>query len=273
MKKAIAIIFLVGLIGILVVMILPKDYKGDSDYQKIYAIYDVKADQMNVDKIWKGADEVLNKTLWEKTLLILPEDYDVFIKKYIVFSDGREGINASTGTDANDNSEYEFYIDPKDAFDENDEFEPKRFILNIVHEYGHVIAQNNTQIDVKSKEPGTFIVTDGRLNEDSYLYAFYKRFWVDHYDAAKIRREISDPTEKRQVQLDFYEKHKDEFITDYATVSINEDFAESFCYFVLMKEIPEDQQLLFDKIRFFYEYDELVELRDEMRRNVDQFLD
>lgn len=270
--KKIMIVIPILIICVGVYIAIPRNYKNDSEFGKIYAIYNVSGDSITVEKEWKDSKPTEYKALWEKTVRILPKNYDQLIKKYVVFSDGREGINASTVTKSDDNSEYEFYLDFADAYDSDGNFESIRFALNVVHEYGHAVAQNNTQIDVNREDLGTFILPDGRLEESSYLYAFYKSYWVAQYDDALARRGIEDPQDNRDAQLKFFNENQDEFITDYATVTINEDFAESFAYFVLSSEIPDEKLVKYDKLRFFYQYDEMVQMREEMRRNIDEYI-
>ena len=98
---------------------------------------------------------------------------------------------------------------------------------------------------------------------------------------------------------DFYEKYYDRFVTYYAGSNPKEDFAESFTVFVLWDEeaianhkkwckkegwnitveqgwnywkwcskIFRDNSMWEEKIRFFYDFPELVEMRDFIRSNL-----
>ena len=56
-------------------------------------------------------------------------------------------------------------------------------------------------------------------------------------------------------------------MTEYAASNPDEDFAESFVAFVL-KEKPTKSTTVDQKIRFFYDFPELVEMRDFIRSNL-----
>ena len=62
---------------------------------------------------------------------------------------------------------------------------------------------------------------------------------------------------------DFYKIYQDQFLTDYAATSPLEDIAESWAFFVLSPK-PELNSIANEKILFFYEYPELVALRQEI---------
>jgi len=59
----------------------------------------------------------------------------------------------------------------------------------------------------------------------------------------------------------FYDAHQDQFITDYAATSPGEDIAESWTEFV-MSERPAGNSTIDRKILFFYNYPELVQIRN-----------
>ena len=62
---------------------------------------------------------------------------------------------------------------------------------------------------------------------------------------------------------DFYQTHRDQFVGDYAVTHPAEDIAESFTYFVFSPK-PSGNSIRERKIRFFYEYPELIRLRGEI---------
>ena len=64
-----------------------------------------------------------------------------------------------------------------------------------------------------------------------------------------------------------YEKYKDQFVTDYAPTSPEEDIAESWSYFVL-KPKPGSSTIANRKVLFFYEFPELVALRQQIAHNL-----
>jgi hypothetical protein len=66
---------------------------------------------------------------------------------------------------------------------------------------------------------------------------------------------------------DFYSIHADQFLTSYAATSPEEDVAESWAFFILAPR-PEPTSIANQKILFFYDYPELVTLRQELRNRL-----
>ncbi|MEC8762510.1 MAG: hypothetical protein VXY40_07145, partial [Actinomycetota bacterium] len=58
--------------------------------------------------------------------------------------------------------------------------------------------------------------------------------------------------------------HEEDFVSDYAATNVVEDFAESFMTFVLEPE-PDDDTVIGQKLLFFWDRPEYVEIRDHVR--------
>ncbi len=65
-----------------------------------------------------------------------------------------------------------------------------------------------------------------------------------------------------------FEDFPESFVTEYAATHPAEDIAESFIYFVTLDK-PEGNLIKDKKIRFFYAYPELIEIRERMRENIE----
>jgi hypothetical protein len=104
---------------------------------------------------------------------------------------------------------------------------------------------------------GRFSDDEGAFAESSYLNRFYQRFWKGHdadWSADSARDQSSE----------VYDRHPDSFVTEYAATDPSEDFAESFAWFVLGRR-PTSQTERAAKLRFFYDFPELVRDREVMR--------
>ena len=141
--------------------------------------------------------------------------------------------------------------------------------------------------------PNYYQVNSGCMKEDSYLNKFFQKFWVDVYPEYYYggKQVITTST--------FHQKYYDQFVTWYAASSPAEDIAESFRAFVLWDEeaianhkkwctkegwnvisepgwiywkwcdkIYRDNSIWEEKILFFYDFPELVEMRDFIRKNL-----
>ena len=71
---------------------------------------------------------------------------------------------------------------------------------------------------------------------------------------------------------DFHKKYYDQFVTYYAASHPAEDIAESFSAFVLSDDQARiktpNMEIWEEKILFFYDFPELVEMRDFIRNNL-----
>ena len=101
---------------------------------------------------------------------------------------------------------------------------------------------------------------------------FYKQFWPDLYDEWASINAIEDDTQRDNRLSDFYQEYAGQFVSEYAATSPEEDLAESFMYFIFSPE-PSRDTISAQKIRFFYDFPELVALRDHILPNLCSYVD
>ena len=102
------------------------------------------------------------------------------------------------------------------------------------------------------------------MNQNSYLNAFFQKFWAEIYHDFKWSLEFDDYETFFGHNTEFYFKYEKYWLTEYSSENPDEDFAESFTAFVL-KEKPSAPTFAEQKILFFYQYPELVKMRDFIR--------
>lgn len=142
-----------------------------------------------------------------------------------------------------------------------------RLTKTLVHEYGHYLTLNASQKIswLESKVCKQEIRVYGCPTPDSYLNLFYEKFWKDIYsDWDKAYYESSN--KDRALEL-FYTNHSDRFINEYSSTNPIEDIAESWEYFVLAP-MPTGNTEPEQKIKFFYEFPELVHLRYQIIKGI-----
>ena len=71
---------------------------------------------------------------------------------------------------------------------------------------------------------------------------------------------IEDKDEYYDQLDDFYNKYDDQFLSNYSATSPAEDIAEAFAFFILSPKPPADS-IANQKILFFHEFPELMQLR------------
>ncbi len=223
-------------------------------------------------------DTDLHYEIWEQMDAIMPEDRDM-LEVLIYYTDGEMNELASVEPTEEDPTKWILNIDIQDIDD------TYIFINTIVHEYGHLLTLNDTQIEtimdpylieenpvkvVKLKASCHTYFTDfGCAREDSYIHAFYDQFWYGDLEKDWHTVNLYDEWEI----YEFFERNYDDFIHDYAASSIYEDITESWTYFVFSERFYYPVDNWEKKVNFFYDYPELVELRAEILRNVATYLE
>ena len=130
--------------------------------------------------------------------------------------------------------------------------------LVVIHEFAHILSLNNTQIDrsVTLQSCTTVYVFSGCAKKDSYIYVFYKDFWQGKEWDGKDSKTI-------------YHKNPTSFTREYAATNVYEDFAESFSYYVLVKDIPLQSSLVYDKKALFFDkYTETKNMKTTIRNKL-----
>lgn len=136
--------------------------------------------------------------------------------------------------------------------------DPQLLIATLIHEYAHVFSFDDDDFDSKATSCATLDLFEGCAAADSYLYAFYDRFWRGYADIIDVENLDADAA------WQFYLDNEDDFVSDYAATNLGEDFAESFMTFVI-EDSFDGPGVAAQKLRFFEQYPELVELREHIR--------
>lgn len=121
----------------------------------------------------------------------------------------------------------------------------KSFANLFVHEYGHILF----------------------YDKPDFVARYKNNFWTttDVKHSEKINK--VDGEERLDLTQDYYEKNSQRFVSDYATVSVDEDMAETFVYFI-REDKPPGNTIRDQKIRIFYQEPDLVGVRTKIRANL-----
>lgn len=137
--------------------------------------------------------------------------------------------------------------------------DPQLLIATLIHEYAHILTLRTDEMDPYTGSCPTVDLDEGCAAEDSIIAAFEERFWEPYG---------SDAPEPWNVDADaaweFYLDHEEDFVSDYAATNVAEDLAESFMTYVIEDSATGDS-LAAQKLRFFDDYPEYVELREHIR--------
>lgn len=220
-------------------------------------------------------DTSAHQRIWDYFTALIPAEQRKWITKYTIFTDGNSNILAWVGEEtSSDNSRWVLGVDVLDAAD------PIYLTETITHEVGHLITLNSDQIIQKEGFAYTpyqntavcaqFLSTEGCSAPNSYINKFYQKFWLLIYDdwlEMVYKADTNSEEEFRNAVGEFFSKYPDDFAREYAATNIKEDMAVSFEYFILNPEAT-GSGISAQKMRFFYDFPELVAMRQQMIQNL-----
>ena len=254
------------------------DYAGaDANFKLI--VYKVNGDQITdpytswVPSEYESyqQDTASHQRVWSYFTSIVPPEQRKWITDYVIFTDGTYDTLAWIDrVEFDDNSRWKLGVDVLDSSD------PIRLTETLTHELGHLITMNSDQI-IRKKDMGyapyqntatcpQYLSTAGCSTPESYINNFYQTFWVDTHEdwlETVYKANTNSPDEFREVVMQFYSNHPGAFVTEYAATNIFEDMAESFEWFILTPK-PTGNEIPDQKILFYYQFPELVDLRQQM---------
>lgn len=247
--------------------------------------YDVNGDEIDAPEFEdvedtlrdEQSDEERHREIWSYFTRLIPLEWRDFISNFIIFTDGRSRILAGVIQSEDDPEEWALGVDIADSKD------PVTLTYTLIHEFGHLLTLNSKQVEVNlavfnnpfdekifQQEVDAcprYFTGEGCSYPESYMHGFYERFWSDIYGEWLAIVEEPDDETRYEMFGEFYTTYFERWVSGYAPTNPAEDIAESFSFFILAPK-PEVLTTSDEKIMFFYEYPELVELRTVILGNV-----
>ena len=234
-------------------------------------------------------DQKLHQHLWDMYTSITPPEILSELIYFVVYTDDYGGEVALVSRDTDNPLKFYLSVDPVDVGPSGIKLDKQFYVSTLIHENAHILSLNENQGDNKSLSeddastpetykqqmknaeyscaPNYYNDLAGCMKESSYLNAFYQEFWAEIYHDFKWALEFDDYETFSEHNTEFYLKYQKYWLTVYSSENPDEDFAESFMAFVL-KEKPSAPTFAEQKILFFYQYPELVEMRDFIRSSI-----
>ncbi|MEZ4103801.1 MAG: hypothetical protein R3B60_00760 [Candidatus Paceibacterota bacterium] len=209
-------------------------------YEAIYFVDDLKLVNSDGSKLVRSDDE----KLFDLFVGVVGEnEVDGLVSEWRIFYDGKidtgayvESINNMTSWIVGVNRE---------NYQPNDRRNTESFVNLYIHEYLHILL---------TKYP-------------SFKKNYKEKFWTEADIANQLAVEKVDIKDRFSYTSKYYNNNEDRFVSDYATVSVDEDLAETFVFFV-RGEIPSGNSIEEQKIRYFYTEPDFVEERQRLRNNL-----
>ncbi len=244
--------------------------------------YDIQGDQITSPRLASNIpsdlipyqnDSASQQNIWNYFSQMVPASYRSNLIEYIVSTDGKGGMLASVEESSNPPYDWALNVDPLDAA------KPVNLTFTLTHEFGHLLTLNSAQV---TPDPVIFAHPDdlqiyqdeargcsqyftnvGCSQPNSYINQFFQTFWPKIYNEWSQVNAQKDQAGYYTDLEHFYRRHPTQFVSTYAATSPEEDIAESWAHFVLGSMPPRDS-IGDEKILFFYQYPELVQLREQM---------
>lgn len=232
------------------------------------SLYEVEGDEIVLVKDYEidpslqylQSDKAFQQEIWSFVTRLLPRKDRGKIAQFELFFGNGELLGYVTPIDHDDLGRWRFALAMDEADNLDDAGFDSDFTYTTIHEFGHVMTLDDTQITVVDDDSScdTYNPGEGCSKEDSYIKEIFELGWADiideHIDA--------DPYE-------FYQKYQSRFLTEYAATNPAEDIAEVFTFFIIQEDRPTGNTIADRKIKALYTFPELVSLRADIRASID----
>jgi hypothetical protein len=256
-----------------------------SDEETFIVTYEVNGDQIGnpyyetvtPDLQDEQNDSATHQNIWDYFIALIPQSQRQIVAEYSIITDGQKNLLAAVAQTAYDPNLWVLEVDITDAVDK------ANLTYTLVHESGHLLTLSPAQVppslaiynnpddnEIYLQEVGAcpnYFPGEGCSQPGSYINAFFNRFWPDIHEEWQQISLIEDENQYFEELDNFYRAHRDQFVTDYAVTSPEEDIAESWSFFVL-SSMSAGNTIAEQKTLFFYAYPELVQLRNEILNNL-----
>lgn len=203
-----------------------------------------------------------------------------YIKRLVLMTDGEDEKTGALGALNENNKEWQLVIDPIDVdFTSEDETRITQSIYTLVHEFGHLLTLNHTQIKPAEKkkltEGNPYVTIEGIATKESYINKFVEEFWggglLTEWDHIQKNFCVTEQKSCLEKLYGLYKENYTDFLTDYAAESPEEDIAESWTAFVLGERYQNPETIAEKKVNFFYQFEELVYYRKIIKKNARKY--
>ena len=207
-------------------------------------------------------DVAKHLAMWKYFTKMIPYEDRMRIVEFEIFYGEGELLGYVTPINENDLSKWKMGL-AIDAATDIETIDLKNdFAYTVIHEYGHVLTLNESQVKTGQNNCSEFDTGEGCSFAQSYINKIFELGWEDIYpEFQKI-----NPDDYNAMDI-FYDKYKSRFVTPYSATNPGEDIAEVFTYFVVQDERPVGNTIADQKVQLFYQFPELLQLRKEIRKS------
>lgn len=252
------------------------------------AAYVAKGQNLALKDVGRGArhansaarSKEVHTMLWQRFNAMFPSQYRSLVKEFEIATDGPGNITAYSGLSNKHYGAWVLGIDPADVFP-NGQWNKSELDASLIHEFGHILFQREGQmryskqafaslgtgryhsaVNRARESCQTFFTFDACAEPTSYLYHYMYGFWQP-----MLNQWVANAGSPYGKQA-FMKRHNQGFVSSYAASHPVEDMVESFTAFVLRQRPTGNTSLADRKVNFFYQFQEMVNLRAHIRASL-----
>ncbi len=236
--------------------------ENGSEYSFSGSVESVATYEVGNDLSFKNIVVLEHRAYFARVFELLPDEFDIKVDRLMVYKQGELEVDAFVETGSTSEGLWLFAVNEeivKDSYsDSNTEL--------IVHELAHIISYEEI-IGLAKPVNGLcdkYFKKRGCPSENSYLKQFVNKFWTT--EDLERAENFSNRNEPLKSAYDYNDLHKTEYVSDYSALSPEEDFSESFRFFILDEFV--NKSLAEEKVNFFEEYPELHLIKKEVMKNI-----
>ena len=194
--------------------------------------------------------------IWERFVRLIPADQRQMVSSFEL--DGEEGGGAYVYPNENDPTKWTLGVSVGLGEDLD-------YVL--IHEFGHLLTLQASEVPPGEGDPTgckTFHTGEGCALAGSTVAEFVQKFWPE--EQLDRLGELYENEDYDAID-EFYQEHRDDFVTDYAASNPGEDLAETFAVFVT-EDRPTGDSIADQKVELLWNDEAMVQLRDQIRANL-----
>ena len=233
------------------------DFVDDVGYdEEPLATLDVNGDRLDTSGVSPELAERAN-AIWERFAELIPADQRTMVSAFELMDENYGGAHVYAADD-----------DPtKWVLGVGEGMDGAELDYVLIHEFGHLLTLKASAVppSTAGETCPTFQLEEGCAVKSSLLNTFVQTFWPQAMQDELARIEQADSDEEyERLMIEFYEKNRDAFVTDYAASNPVEDLAEVFATFVT-EDRPTGSSVADQKVQMLWTDADLVTLRDQIR--------
>jgi len=208
----------------------------------------------------KNITDLKHRQYLKRVYEIFPDEFDSKLREFMVFKDKNGEFGAFVETLPPNNEYWSFAINTdllgKERTDTSTEL--------IVHELAHIISYESIagRPLPQNATCHAYFKSRGCPKGNSYLTAYTKDFWsVSDLSRALKLRKNPDAVDAAD---EYFQDNESEYVSGYAALSPEEDFAESYAQYVTNRKI-QNSSMASQKLWWFDQFTNLKNIRSTIK--------